>query len=274
MVNNDVLSQTDTREKVFLDGMSIDVYIYQPSHCKTYNKLFIFHGQKRNAAEYINHAKSFANTYCLKLLAPEFRHNEFKNWQYQRGGIKKNSIMIPEQLWTVKLVQKLVDWSRKKDNNFHKDYYLFGHSAGAQFLSRVAALTPPSNIRRFIIANPSSYMMASLAEKAPYGLGGIYSSDKEAKLQLQQYLSLPLTIYLGGQDTGNKSLHNHQAAKLQGSNRLERGMNVFKKAEEIAKKNNWIFNWSLVIAPDIGHSANGMLNSEKVLQAFNFQTKN
>jgi pimeloyl-ACP methyl ester carboxylesterase len=144
--------------------------------------------------------------------------------------------------------------------------YLFGHSAGGQFLSRVAAYQPPAGVMRFVIANPSSHVRASLTDDAPFGFRGV--SNGEALLR--QYLALPITIYLGedDEDPSDPDLSTRSAAVAQGPHRLARGRFVFNEAKNYAENNHLPFNWRLVITNGVGHTADGMLRSEAAPSAF------
>src|SRR5262249_56979412 len=99
-----------------------------------------------------------------------------------------------------------------------------GHSAGAQFLDRIAAFVP-TDARRIVIANAGSYVFPSLAVDAPYGLGKVYSgTDGEAALR--RYLEQPLTIYLGQGDTRDDERNDYPEALAQGASRYQRGVRI------------------------------------------------
>jgi hypothetical protein len=144
-------------------------------------------------------------------------------------------------------------------------YSLIGHSAGGQFLSRIAAFVP-TEAQRIVIANPSNYVWPALDVHAPFGLGGVYAQGT-GEAALRRYLELPITIYLGDEDTGEKNLNQSAEAITQGANRHERGLNVFKTARDVARQNGWMFNWRLVEAEGIGHSVREMLASPSAWRA-------
>ena len=64
-------------------------------------------------------------------------------------------------------------------------YTMIGHSAGGQFLGRLAAFTP-TEATRIVVSNASSYVFASLDIKAPFGLGGVYQI-RTAVARLKRY---------------------------------------------------------------------------------------
>ncbi|WP_376705394.1 hypothetical protein RQ479_13085 [Mesorhizobium sp. ISC25] len=138
-------------------------------------------------------------------------------------------------------------------------------------MSRVAAFAL-SDAKRVVVANPSTYVLPSLAEAAAYGLGClpsgcVYTAD-QASQELKAYLALPLTIYLGEDDTGDVDLNEGAAAMRQGETRLDRGQFTFELAQAVATANGWPLNWRLLILPGVGHSARDLLQSDQTDQAF------
>lgn len=172
--------------------------------------------------------------------------------------------MRDAQDWTGPLVLQLVAWVRQQENR-PLPYSMIGHSAGAQFLSRLAAFTP-TEARRIVVANPSSYVFASLQIKAPFGMGGVYP-PRSAERQLRRYLHAPVTIFLGKDDVGDKDRDESAGARAQGETRLERGLNAYRSARALARARGWAFNWRLVGTPHVGHSAAKMFGSERVFDA-------
>ena len=249
-------------------GISLSVFTYRPEGCASRGVLLVFHGVSRNADKYRDLARPFARRACLSVYAPRFERERFKSWQYQRGGIVRRQIPESPDEWTVSLVQGLVNWALEREGGGGKHVYLFGHSAGGQFLSRVAAYAPPTGVRRFVIVNPSSHVWPSLEEPIPYGFGEFPGWFPKPVLSLKRYLSLPVTIYLGSEDRGSRSLLRNWAADRQGLNRFERGKNAFRIAQALAREKGWDFNWKLVIALGVGHSARWMLHDPEVANAF------
>ncbi|RWB14361.1 MAG: hypothetical protein EOQ40_30510 [Mesorhizobium sp.] len=257
-----------------INGTKLTIYTYHPKYCSNPSLLFVFHGLNRTATSYRDDARPLADRNCLVVMAPLFDLERFPSWSYQRGGIVHDGIIQPRDRWTVWYVKGLVDWARKREGLPNAPYYLFGHSAGAQFTSRVAAFAL-ADARRLVVANPSTYVLPSLAEAVAYGLGCVnsgcvYTTD-QATQELKAYLALPLTIYLGEEDTGDTDLNESEAAMRQGATRLDRGKFTFELAEAVANANNWQLNWRLIILPGVGHSARDMLLSDQAGNAFDLK---
>ena len=181
---------------------------------------------------------------------PEFDSERFPTSQYQRGGK------------TVGLVPELVAWARTAAGQADMPYILLGHSAGAQFLARVAAYGQTA-ATRIVIANPSTWVTPSTSTAAPYGFGGTPNAGQT----LRASLALPIVVLLGGADTGTRNLSMTKEAMAQGPNRLTRGQNTFQAAQSVAQKQGWPFGWTLVEIPGVGHDATRMFAAPQTAAA-------
>lgn len=256
--------------RVNAHGMEIKVYVYRPSACADPSVLFVFHGLNRKAEGVRNKAIGVAEDACLMVFAPLFDKDRFPNWRYHRAGVFRDGTLQPPSQWTAPLLISLIAHAQSEVDNPNARVYLFGHSAGAQLLSRVAAYSRLPGIERIVIANPSAHVVPFDDESVPYGFGDIFAtSDLEARLR--EYLASPITIYVGQKDTASKNLVNSPAAARQGPNRLERGRNVFRKARDLANARGWTFAWTLVEAPGVGHSSGGMLSALALYRALGFR---
>jgi hypothetical protein len=247
-----------------LEGVSLEVFTYQPAGCTISGALLVFHGLERNAEAYRDYAIPLGQRICMLVVSPLFDKTRFPNWRYQRGGIvSDDGSAQPPESWTVNLVPRLVYWVRHKQGHVDLPYSLIGHSAGAQFLSRVAAYSE-NEATQTVIANPSTWVRPSLDTAAPYGFKGI--SDRAwGEAALRRYLAAKITVLLGEEDVRSRNLATSEQAEEQGSTRLERGQNVFREAEAEARRNGWAFNWHLAIVPGVGHSARTMFASGQAL---------
>jgi dienelactone hydrolase len=248
-----------------VNGTRMTIFTYRPAGCSDPSLLLVFHGARRDANSYRDYARPLADRHCLLVVAPLFDKHAFPSWRYQRGGIvdKKGAVQEPRDR-TGQLVLGLVDWARKQEER-PLAYSLIAHSAGGQFLSRLAAFVP-SKARHIILANAGTYVFPSLTVDAPYGLGKVYSgADGEA--QLRRYLEQPLTIYLGEDDNKDDDRNNTPEARSQGASRHQRGLNVFDAGQNLAQSRGWTFNWRLVQLPGVGHDAQKMLAAKQAFDA-------
>jgi poly(3-hydroxybutyrate) depolymerase len=252
------------RRTIDVKGTPMVVFTYRPVVCSDPSLLMVFHGIARNARSYRDYARPLADRLCLLVVAPVFDKGAFPNWRYQRGGIVKGAAMQDARDWTGRVVLDLIAWVRREEER-PIAYSLFGHSAGGQFLDRLAAFVP-TEARRIVVANAGSYVFPSLEIAAPYGLGKVYS-ETDGDAALRRYLEQPLTIYLGQGDTRDDEQNDHPGALAQGASRYQRGLNVFNAAQSLAQARGWRFNWRLVEVPGVGHSARKMFSAPQASEA-------
>jgi poly(3-hydroxybutyrate) depolymerase len=252
------------RQVIDINGTRMVVFTYRPAGCSDPTLLMVFHGIARNARSYRDYARPIADRLCLLIVAPVFDEHTFPTWRYQRGGIVKDTAVQDPRDWTGSVVLDLVAWVRREEDR-PLAYSLLGHSAGGQFLDRLAAFVP-TDARRIVVANAGSYVFPSLEIDAPYGLGKAYSgADGEAALR--RYLQQPLTIYLGQSDTRDDARNDYPEAFAQGASRYQRGVNVFNAAKTLARTRGWPFNWRLVELPGVGHNARKMFSAPQAVEA-------
>jgi poly(3-hydroxybutyrate) depolymerase len=247
---------------------TLETFTYRPSG-EIKGVLLVFHGSARNADAARNAAMKVADTYGLYVVAPKFPDDEYSSKEYQMGGMISNGELLPEDDWTISLADDIALWAHEQVGNDRTDETIaYGHSAGGQFASRMAAFGPDI-FDKIIVTNPSTHVRASLTEDMPYGFDGYMSSAQE-KAYLMDYLADPVSIYLGSEDNDPNAddLATSAAAMRQGDDRLERGLFVYNEAKQLAESQGWDFNWELVIADGVGHTSSGMLNSPEFQEAF------
>jgi dienelactone hydrolase len=260
----DPIAMGSGRQTVDLDGIRLKVFTYRPDGCADLSLLLVFHGNARDADRYRDDARALADKNCLLVVAPLLDRRTFPLWRYQHGGVVRDGVVQDPRDWTGRLVPALVDWVRTQEGR-PLAYSLLGHSAGAQFLDRLAAFVP-TEARRIVVANPGSYVFPSLQIAAPYGLGKVYSgADGEA--QLRRYLEQPITIYLGQGDVRADDRDPSPEAQAEGASRHQRGRNAFNVAKALAQARGWPFNWRLVELPGVGHNARKMFAAPQASEA-------
>ena len=249
-------------------GTPIEVHTYKPAHYSGGALLVTLHGRNRNAAGYLAYSKPLAERHGFLLVAPLFERTRFPTWRYQSGGIARYSgapdtegfELEAQSLWTATMLLEIVERIREEEGASALPYYLLGHSAGAQLLSRFAAFVPNA-AERIVIANPSTYIWPTREARFPFGFGGMPAplGDDEA---IRRYLAQPVTLFLGSADVKHDaSLNVTEGAMRQGAHRYGRGLNVFHAARALARDRGWPFNWRLVEAQGVGHSARAMYDS-------------
>jgi poly(3-hydroxybutyrate) depolymerase len=235
----------------------ITLFTYKPPTYKDGPLLVVCHGVQRNAEDYRNYAITMAERFGAIVVAPLFDTQRFPSARYQRGGlVGADGKAQPPEAWTYAAIPKIVAHVRALENKAAAalPYYLIGHSAGGQFLVRLAAFLPGEAVR-IVAANPGSHLFPTRDQEFGYGFGGL-PAELASDDVMRRYLAAPMTIYLGTDDIYPRpSFDDSAAGNRQGQHRLERGRNCFEFARKLAAERGWAFNWRKVETPGIGHDA-------------------
>jgi hypothetical protein len=216
--------------------------------------LIVMHGQGRNGEEYRDDWKPHAQQNHALLIVPQFSEEFYPGAdEYNLGNIvDDDGDEVPEARWAFSLIEPLFDYVQRDTGNRTDGYYLFGHSAGAQFVHRFMLFKPDNRAKRAVSANAGWYTTTEDDIDFPYGLRGSPSTDDG----LKRALAAPLTILLGEEDveTEADNLRSTPESDRQGANRLERGRFFFAAGQRSARRLSATFAWKLVTVPGAEHS--------------------
>jgi poly(3-hydroxybutyrate) depolymerase len=266
LVAAEPIPQGKSRLTVSAGEAAVELFAYKPKGASGGPLIMVFHGVKRNAEEYRDHAVAMADRHNAILAAPRFDEERFPTAKYQQGGLLADGKVLPREQWTFACVPRIVAELRAREGRSDMPYYLIGHSGGGQFVARLAGCLE-LDARGLVAANPGTNLFPSRSQQYPYGFGGLDGpfADEAA---LKRYIEQPLTIYLGTADTArDPNLDVSPQADSQGRNRYERGRNAFTAARRLAEENGWTCRWRLVEAPDVPHDHELMFNHEACRRA-------
>ena len=266
---------------VFTDletGKKVTVWYVRPADFSAETPIvMVLHGQRRNARSYRDAWKKYADQYGFYILVPEFSESLFPGNAYEQGNYfaisplpaKKNNTYPlkndPEE-WSFHLPDKIFDdFVNKRKKSSQSTYYLYGHSAGAQFAHRMLEIIPGPKIKMAIAANAGWYTLPDNDESWPYGL-------KEAAIapeSLKNFLAFPLIILLGDKDVDSQhpDLRRTVRADRQGDNRKARGEYFYNFGYNLAVELGTPFGWRLQIVSGAGHSNREMAAAAAALIA-------
>ena len=246
----------------------LKVFTYRPKGKADGPLLLVFHGVDRNADTYRDHAKPLADKLGATVAAPLFPKADFPSDLYPHGGVWKDGKPRPRDEWSFTLVPKLAAELRRSG----QPYFLIGHSAGGQFVHRLAAFTD-TEAGRVVAANPGTLLFPTLDAPYPYGFGKL-PDDLGGEAALKRYLAQPLTLFLGTADTKqDKNFSRGEWPDKQGDSRHARGSAAFAAGKKLAAEKGWPFRWRKVEAPGVGHSGGGMFGHANCLAALAVDTK-
>lgn len=246
---------------VFVDAKGrpdrpIKVYTYRPRACDTTCPIqFVMAGLHRDASHYRDYWELLADRYRLLIVAPEFSQQYWpKAAAYNLGDVQDQP---DREKWTYSAIEHLFDEVR----DGQAGYAIFGHSAGGQFVQRMALLRPDSRATLMMAANPGWYLMPEwrkdkAADPYPYSLVNSPAGERE----LKQALARRFILLAGEKDTDPQAenLNESSGAKKQGAGRLDRAESFFKAATAAAQELHVPFAWELLEAPDTAHDGAAM----------------
>jgi poly(3-hydroxybutyrate) depolymerase len=243
-------------------GHQLTVWYYRPATATADAPVvFVIHGVGRNAEEYLNDWIEFAARKNFLLVVPEFSKAEFPGEEAFNSGNLFDAAGRPQprEQWSFSMIEPLFDSLPGRLGTNRRDYLIYGHSAGAQFVHRFLYFVPGARATRAIAANAGWYMLPEFNTDFPYGLRGTPADEAALRLALARRL----VVMLGESDTdpAHPSLRHTPEADAQGLYRFARGQYFFARAQGAAAVLRTTFNWTLVTVPGIDHSNKGMAPS-------------
>jgi len=217
--------------------------------------VIVMHGASRDAPRYYTDWKALAEAKGIIVVVPYLSEGDFPGSAgYNLGNVfnRDTGKQRVSDEWTFSLIEPLFDEVVKRLDSAEQDYVLYGHSAGSQFVHRFMYYVPEARASKFIAANAGWYTMPDFKIDYPYGLRGS-SISAEA---LPAIFSKPLILLQGRADTDVNAdkLRKTPEAELQGSNRLERGLTMYRLGKESAGNLGVEFNWQIRFVDDADHS--------------------
>lgn len=257
----------DSKLDLDLAGTTIETFVHKPASYRGGRMIFILHGTLRNADAYRDDARKMGERFGALIVAPKFDEPRFPNRQYHRGGIlREDGSAAPRSEWTYRFLPLLATEIRRREGKPKMPFSLVGHSAGGQFLVRLAAFFDPG-AERIVAANPGSLLFPNRDAKFGYGFGGLPASLSSDTV-VRAYLARPLTLYLGTADAGHDEyLDESPEAMAQGPGRYQRGKAAFAAGQSLARERGWKFGWRLVETPGIGHDHEKMFDAPEMARA-------
>lgn len=256
-------------------GKPVECYVYMPP---TYNKdspiIFTMHGNGRNASGSFDATIACSGRYNAVIVAPRFDSPRFRSSEYHGIGLRND--YEDSDTWTPKAIFRILDDLQTRLRNKNQDCYIVGHSAGGQFVHRMA-IFDPGPFKRLVAANSGNYTFLNEDFDYSFGLSDLPSSLRDVSA-LTDYLARPLTIYIGTEDTNyywdDPMVSSSEGAVAQGDNRYERAYNMYLTGQALASDLNVPFNWKIVEADGIGHSSRGMFSRAVLDEALDLTPSN
>lgn len=221
--------------------------------------LVVMHGMNRDADRYLAQWQGIAQERSFIVIVPEFGRGSFRgSHEYHLGHVVKRgrTDLRERSEWSFAAIEPLFDHVVARIGGKQEGYTLYGHSAGSQFVHRFMLTQRNPRVLRYILANAGWYTLPTFAFPYPNGLNGLDLVPDD----LRSALASDVVVLLGEEDTDprHESLNRSEEAMRQGEHRLARGKFFFEFGREMARRQNWAFNWTLRTVPGVAHDNGGM----------------
>ena len=240
--------------EVSYGGKTIPVWYFLPNDARADTPiLIVMHGVNRDADRYRDEWIPHASRYGFIVIAPEFSKEAFPGENsYNLGNTHDaENRLQPREQWSFSFLEPIFDAMKSATGNRSERYYLYGHSAGAQFVHRFLYFMPDARVIQAVAANAGWWTLPDHEIDFPYGLRGSGIDATELKSLLQR----PLVVLLGTDDIDENhvNLRKTSEAMAQGPHRYARGQFYFETARHQAKALGVPLAWQLATAPGAGH---------------------
>ncbi len=235
------------------------VYYFRPKNFTPSSPiLIVLHGNNRTARNYRNYFVEPALQHSVLVLVPKFSRVNYPGSRHFNLGYlqDRGGNFTPKSLWAFPVIDRVFKKAKRFFRFKSGQYFLFGHSAGAQFVHRLLIFYPSPLLKAAVAANAGWYTFLSRSAFFPYGLKNAPVDDAN----LKQTFKKNFIVFLGrgDNDPEHHSLRNTPEAKRQGPHRLARGREFFNQAEKMAKNFGIPLHWKHEELADVGHSAKYM----------------
>lgn len=249
------------------ENRCIEIYYHVPQGVSSDSPVVIVvPGAGRNGWDYRDAWVEASEKYDVVVLSPSFSEEHYPRfWSYNLGGmisdveisgsprrISDYKINLNPEAWIFSDLDRIFHGTKKQLGLHASRYDAFGHSAGGQFLHRMAIFHVENKARRIIAANSGWYTVPVLDDRFPYGLEGS-SATRES---IVHAFKAPLVVYLGELDDKNETrgdLASSPEIDVQGPGRIERGRYFYSQSLKTAESIGAKVEWEMVVVPGVGH---------------------
>ena len=220
--------------------------------------VLVQHGVLRNGDDYRDFWIPAADRHGLQIMAPTFGNEHWPGVEnYNNGGVwSEDADLRDRAYWSYQAVAALAQQLRDTGIVSGQPLYLFGHSAGGQFVHRLVSTLGAGGFAGVVAGNPGWYTLPDTTLTFPEGFSGIGLATDA----LQRLLATPLVILAGDQDTdtSDPNLPSEPAALRQGPHRFARARHYFAAGQAAAAQLDMPLAWQLHEVAGIGHDGEAM----------------
>ena len=248
------------KDKTISNDRAMRVFYYKPKRFNADRPIvFFMHGANRRAEHIPRVAADILEKFNMLLILPEFSEELFpKIESYQYGNVRNK----PKDLWSFYVNDRIFRFVRQITGTRQQKYYIWGNSAGSQFVHRQILVGAHEFIEKAFASNAGVYTLPTKGhDPYPYSIKGLDLTDNDMK----KIFLLNFFILLGEEDVIQDAYFlKSEAAMKQGINRLQRGKMFYATAEREARRRGLEFNWKLITIPGCGHDPNDEMSGKVI----------
>ena len=220
--------------------------------------VLVQHGMLRNGDAYRDFWIEAADRHNVLIVAPTFSNEAYPGPESYNNGLVRDAsgAVRPQESWTYAVLARL--WRRLRDEGIttQQRAYVYGHSAGGQYLHRLLSTQDFGFIETAAAGNPGWYTLPTLDLPFPEGLGGIGLDEG----YVRRLLGFPLILLAGDKDTATADPHlpSNVEALRQGPHRFARAHHYIEFGRKEAARLGVPFAWRLQVVAGIGHDGEAM----------------
>ena len=249
-------------------------YSYVPTTLNEKTEILVLvHGTPKdlspedNAEFYATSWKEFAEAHNLILIAPAFDQENFSS-RYGDHAMSGYRGLFGREIGADGWVLRLVEAYRNVTDISNERFYLYGHSAGGQFVSRFL-VSHPETVQRAVITSAATYPQPDVGLKWPFGMDELHADiewDEDTTNHVdivpekQKWLDatqIQLSVIVGMNDTAELPIELIPGQK--GKNRITIARNWIKDMNAFAASNGVESKFKLELIPGVGHSMSQLL---------------
>ncbi|MFN5100037.1 MAG: hypothetical protein ACK5D0_07455, partial [Burkholderiaceae bacterium] len=170
-----------------LQGKPLTVHVFRPSQFDSAagRIWFVMHGTGRDAKRYLKTAAPVAERHRVLLIVLEFSRKDYPTGDaYTLGVVTRGPVAAhaaEEGRWRNPLqtpymeIERTFSAVKEVLQNKQSGYFIFGHSAGAQFVHRLLSFVRCPRVLKAVAANAGVYTLPTVDKKwppFPYSLRG------------------------------------------------------------------------------------------------------
>jgi hypothetical protein len=220
--------------------------------------LIVHHGVGRNGRDYRDYWMPLVDEARTLVISVEFTEAAFPDYLWYHFGNRhdEKGVPNPREQWTYGIDERLFTVLRDQGLTRRRNYGLFGHSAGGQFVHRMLSFGFRDRVAVAVSANAGTYAMPDLEIAWPFGLG---ETELGAKA-LRRLLEFPITVMTGTRDTKTtgRFFPKGPRSMRQGATRHERAHNYVKAGHAAAEALGTQCTWTVINVSDVGHDGERM----------------